>query len=277
MDYVKRVESSLEASSKIYAERESAGAFAAHHQYTAFLDPHDLKSIAVANVVYLVVVFAIMRVVSKTGPVSDAIMKPFMFVYNISCIVLAAIVVWGILAYKWTNPGSFACNQPDLSSPEGASLTGFIWIYYAQKYWEFLDTIIFALRGSDRQITFLHLYHHVSITVVTGIFLRHDINGDCYLAALANSFIHVLMYGHYFLSALNVKTWWSRHLTTCQLIQFLTVFAQVVIMWNSGAACGYPDWTKALMMAYQLSMLLLFGLFFASKYGSKGAAKAKEK
>ena len=99
MDYVKRVESSLEASGKIYAERESAGAFAAHHQYATFLDPHDLKSIAVANFVYLVVVFAIMRVVSKTGPVSDAIMKPFMFVYNISCIVLAAIVVWGILAW----------------------------------------------------------------------------------------------------------------------------------------------------------------------------------
>lgn len=275
MDYLRRIESSLEASGKVYAQRESAGVFAVHHEYTTFLDPHNLTSVAVANAVYLIVVYVIMRVVSKIGPVSDAIMKPFMFVYNISCIVLAAIVVWGILAYKWTNPGSFACNEPDLSSTEGASLTRFIWIYYAQKYWEYFDTIIFALRGSFRQISFLHLYHHVSITVVTGIFLRHDINGDCYMAALANSFVHVLLYGHYFLSALNVKTWWSRHLTTCQLIQFMMVFAQVVIMWNSGAACGYPDWTKVLMMAYQLSMLLLFGHFFISKYGN--TAKAKEK
>lgn len=38
--------------------------------------------------------------------------------------------------------------------------------YYAQKFLEYGDTIFFLLRKSFRQVTFLHIYHHVSITLV---------------------------------------------------------------------------------------------------------------
>ena len=110
---------------------------------------------------------------------------------------------------------------------------------------------------------------------MTAIFLRHDVNGDCCLAALANGFIHVLMYSHYFLSTFGLRTWWRRHLTTLQLIQFVTVFAQARLMWARGPECGYPDWTKALMLLYQVSMLALFGNFFVHAYsGSKSKGKA---
>ena len=44
-------------------------------------------------------------------------------------------------------------------------------------------------------------------------------------------------------------------------------------MWFSGPECGYPDWTKAMMIAYQTSMLVLFGQFFAASYG--GGKKGK--
>ena len=45
---------------------------------------------------------------------------------------------------------------------------------------------------------------------------------------LHTSFIHVLMYSHYFLSALGIKTWWRRYLTQLQLIQFTIIFTQVI-------------------------------------------------
>ena len=66
---------------------------------------------------------------------------------------------------------------------------------------------------------------------------------------------------------------WRKHLTTGQLIQFLTIFTQAFLMWFSGPECGYPDWTKAMMIAYQTSMLVLFGQFFAASYG--GGKKGK--
>jgi len=39
-------------------------------------------------------------------------------------------------------------------------------VYYAQKFLEFGDTLFFLLRRSFRQLTPLHVYHHVSITLV---------------------------------------------------------------------------------------------------------------
>ena len=70
---------------------------------------------------------------------------------------------------------------------------------------EFMDTFIFVLRKSSRQVTFLHVYHHSSITFVTMLAAQFDTSGDTYLPALLNSWIHVLMYGHYFLTSIGVK------------------------------------------------------------------------
>ena len=68
-----------------------------------------------------------------------------------------------------------------------------------------MDTFIFMLRKSDRQVTFLHVYHHSSITLVTMLAAQFDTSGDTFLPALLNSWIHVLMYGHYFLTSIGVK------------------------------------------------------------------------
>lgn len=78
-------------------------------------------------------------------------------------------------------------------------------------------------------------------------------------------------WSQYFLSALKIRTWWRKHLTTIQLVQFATVFSQATLMWGSGPACGYPDFLKATMLAYQASMMALFGQFFLASYGAKGA------
>ena len=55
-------------------------------------------------------------------------------------------------------------------------------------------------------MTFLHLFHHSSITVVVGSILRYDYSGDMFLPILLNSVVHVLMYSHYFVTALGIKT-----------------------------------------------------------------------
>ena len=169
-----------------------------------------------------------------------------------------------------------ACAELKLSAEPFGALCR---VYYAQKFLEFGDTMLFVLRMRFRQLTGLHVYHHVSITVVTALFLRYDVAGDSYLAALANSCVHVLMYSHYLLSAFGVDTWWRKQLTTLQLIQFLLVMAQSLLAAARGPACGFPHWLKALMVAYQITMLALFGAFFVSSYllghKSKKGAKAK--
>ena len=278
-----RVSTSFETSHSAYLLRLANGTQPRYGleglpAWLAFLDPHNTIAVGAANVAYLVIcaVLTILIKARGSGFKAEGMMKALMLVYNAVCMLLAGYVAVGILYVKATgDPGTFACNKMDLVTAQGRWLAHFIWVYYAQKYWEYLDTWIFILKASWRQVSFLHVYHHISITVVSAIFLRYDINGDCYLAAFANGLIHVFMYSHYFASVLKINTWWRKHLTTMQLVQFMTVFVQACLMFARGPECGYPDWTKVVMIAYQSSMLVLFAQFFVQSYGSKGKKKAQ--
>ena len=235
----------------------------------------NVTAIAIVNLAYFALVFL-------TSKWSAARAKPMglrrvMQAYNLLCVGLAFYVVQGIARYKLGhNMGTFICNPMDLSTPEGKYLARVIWVYYAQKYVELLDTFIFIARQSWRQLTFLHVYHHSSITVVTALFLAFDVNGDCVVtAALLNAFVHVLMYSHYFLSSLGIKTWWRRYLTKIQLLQFVICWVQPVAAYFAGPACGYPDFLKVLMIVYQTTMMVLFAHFYRKAYKSR-SRKDKE-
>lgn len=47
-------------------------------------------------------------------------------VYNATCVALAGYVVYGIVAYKYEEPGTFACNPPDFSAA-GRALSHASW------------------------------------------------------------------------------------------------------------------------------------------------------
>ena len=59
-------------------------------------------------------------------------------------------------------------------------------------------------------------------------------------------------------------------MTKLQLLQFLVCFSHPVAAWLYGPECGYPDFLKALMVLYQLSMIVLFAQFYARSYSAKG-------
>eukprot|EP01034_Spumella_vulgaris_P022798 gene22798-28960_t len=134
------------------------------------------------------------------------------------------------------------------------------------KYFEFFDTWFFILRKSSRQVTFLHLFHHSSITVVVGTILPFDYNGDMYLPIFLNSTNHMLVYLHYLLATLGLTSWWSSYITSLQLIQFILIFAQSLMSYRLGPQCGSPDFAKVLMIVYMGSMVALFSNFFLQKY-----------
>ena len=71
------------------------------------------------------------------------------------------------------------------------------------------------------------------------------------------------MYGHYFLTSIGVKNApWRPYLTSMQLAQFLIILVQNAVAWWGGRDCGQPDWYKLVMLAYMVSMLLLFTDFY---------------
>lgn len=92
-----------------------------------------------------------------------------------------------------------------------------------------------------------------------------------FLPAMVNSFIHVLMYSYYGLSALGPSVakylWWKKYLTILQLIQFTTALILGINGIRSG--CDFPLWMQYALVIYMISFIVLFGNFYIKAYIAK--------
>lgn len=104
-----------------------------------------------------------------------------------------------------------------------------VWWYYFSKLLEFCDTFFFILRKKDKQLTFLHVYHHSTIFSLWWIGIKYVPSGSTFFPAMVNSSIHVLMYTYYGLSALGPSIakylWWKKYLTMLQLVHHYPLLA----------------------------------------------------
>lgn len=59
---------------------------------------------------------------------------------------------------------NFACQPVDWGTSKGAIIeAGGVYYFYCLKLLDLCDTIFFVLRKNTRQVSFLHLYHHVAV------------------------------------------------------------------------------------------------------------------
>lgn len=133
------------------------------------------------------------------------------------------------------------------------------WFFFAQKFWEFLDTWFFILKKNFRQVTFLHVYHHSSITFVVGLVVPYSFSGDFYLPILLNSIVHVIMYSYYLLMVLKVKFPWKNLITILQLVQFCIIMTQNIL-----SSCF-----SYFSQPFLIEAVSLFVLFFRLARGSR--------
>lgn len=96
-----------------------------------------------------------------------------------------------------------------------------IWWYWASKGFEFADTLFFIVRKKNNQLSFLHKYHHSTMFLIWWVAARFVPGGSVVIPVTCNSFVHVLMYSYYGLSAIPSMQkflWWKKHLTMIQLV-----------------------------------------------------------
>jgi len=156
---------------------------------------------------------------------------------------------------------------------EEREMATLLYIFFLSKIYEFLDTFIMLLKGNLQQVSLLHVYHHVSMSLIWWMIINTAPGGDAYFSAALNSFVHVIMYSYYLLAAYLGKDsrrrdrylWWGRYLTQFQMLQFLANFVQA-------AYCmllfpkHYPYWLSKLLLQYMVSLLALFGSFYYAKH-----------
>uniref|UniRef100_A0A669DP75 Elongation of very long chain fatty acids protein n=2 Tax=Oreochromis TaxID=8139 RepID=A0A669DP75_ORENI len=149
-----------------------------------------------------------------------------------------------------------------------------LWWYYFSKLIEFMDTFFFILRKNNHQITFLHLYHHASMLNIWWFVMNWIPCGHSYFGASLNSFIHVVMYSYYGLSAIPAirpYLWWKKYITQLQLIQFFLTVTQttLAVIWP----CGFPIGWLYFQISYMFTLIILFMNFYIQTYKKSGSQR----
>uniref|UniRef100_H2YG79 Elongation of very long chain fatty acids protein n=1 Tax=Ciona savignyi TaxID=51511 RepID=H2YG79_CIOSA len=151
-----------------------------------------------------------------------------------------------------------------------------VWWYYFSKIIELCDTVLFTLRKRDRQITFLHVYHHSTMPILWWIGTKWIPGGQSFVGVILNSSVHVIMYSYYGLSAMGPRVqkylWWKKYITMIQLVQFVLAIAHTVQ--SLYVDCPSPRWMHWALIGYAFSFIVLFTNFYIHAYWSK-SYKAK--
>lgn len=214
-------------------------------------------------VAYIVMTSATQPITRLIGPYE---LRLPLIVHNTVCCVLSAAVfaIGGI---------GLALSDNILVIQQGNSyVTLSLFLYWVSKIVELLDTVFMLLRHRKRQVTFLHVFHHSSMLLLSdyGYFLSPW--PPIAIAAVLNSFVHIVMYGYYAVAAwqpLEAYTW-KKRVTQLQMIQFSIGIA---IGTNGYLYLGYCVYSAL----YPVSMLILFSHYYYNAYINPKQKKTTEK
>ena len=198
--------------------------------------------------------------------------------HNVFLISLSLYMCVGCLSQAYVNGYTLWGNE---YKQEEKQLAFYIYVFYISKIYEFFDTIIMLLKNNLRQISFLHVYHHSTISLIWWMIARRAPGGDAYFSAALNSWVHVCMYAYYLLAIVLGKSpemrskylWWGRHLTQMQILQFVLNLFQALYC---ASYSKYPKFLSSILLVYMMSLLVLFGHFYYSKHVVSSKLRRKE-
>ena len=145
-------------------------------------------------------------------------------------------------------------------------------IYWLTKLYELLDTVFMILRHKQRQISFLHVYHHSTMIILSDL-VYHIYPYPAFTVYLAlNSVVHVVLYAYYGLSALNPENppKWKKFLTQFQIVQFFLDMVHVIMGYLYHGYCIYG-------IFYGITMISLFSNFYYQAYVKAPKSKSLNK
>ncbi|KAM7541434.1 hypothetical protein Aperf_G00000024005 [Anoplocephala perfoliata] len=192
-----------------------------------------------------------------------------MFFYNAFLVLLNGHVAHILVASAWKLNYDMFCQDISYSNdPLEIRIASGLWYYYVSKLIEFTDTIIFILRKKKSQLTFLHIYHHITMPLWCWIGVRWFAGGSTFFIPAMNSVIHCIMYTYYGASALGVRVLRKRWLTVLQLLQFFTgILFGISLLYNG---CTFvPRPLIYLGLVYGATIILLFINFYRETYIKK--------
>ncbi|XP_059151710.1 elongation of very long chain fatty acids protein 4-like [Physella acuta] len=243
-------------------------------------DPRVSEWFLMNNLASVLTIILLYLLMVKHGPAFMEKRPPFqlsqlLVVYNFALVILSAYIFFEMFAVGVIRGYNLFCQPVNYENTAiGLREASVSWWYFISKIVELLDTAFFILRKKNGQVTFLHVYHHSTMTVLCWYAAKYVPGGEKFYNGGFNSLIHVFMYTYYGLAAMGPQVqkylWWKRYLTEFQLVQFLGVNARSIFSFFSGP-CEYPTWINVVALLYSSSLLLLFLNFYLKTYKSKAS------
>jgi elongation of very long chain fatty acids protein 4 len=196
------------------------------------------------------------------------------FVYNLLQMTLCSymFIEAGTIAYR-QGYSLMPCNNYSVSSPPVGNL---LWLFYMSKILDFLDTFFIVTGRKWRQLSFLHVYHHITIFLFYWLNLNAGYDGDVYLTIVLNGLIHAIMYTYYFVALHTKDIWWKQYMTLMQMAQFCCMITQATYLMVTGCQTYPPRITKV-YCGYIVTLLVLFAQFYVSSFSSKKGVNGGKK
>ncbi|KAJ0173720.1 hypothetical protein K1T71_010869 [Dendrolimus kikuchii] len=217
--------------------------------------------------VYLLLVTKCIPEFMKNRPAYD--LRRTIACYNILQIIGCAYVFYQSMILGWFNNYKLIC-QPVGNGEADVIFAGKVcYSYFLLKVFDLLDTIFFAFRKKQNQISFLHVYHHFGMVAVSWGLVKWVPGGHATFMITLNSFVHIIMYTYYLLTILDdsykQSVWWKKYVTQIQLIQFMALFVHFVLL-VFAKDCGFPKEPAYILIPQNLFMVILFGDFYYRTY-----------
>ncbi|XP_018797120.1 PREDICTED: elongation of very long chain fatty acids protein 7-like [Bactrocera latifrons] len=225
---------------------------------------------------------AYLAIVLVIGPVFMRNRKPYnikkvILIYNFLQVIANCVLCYLTIVTFYTHRAEvpdFGClakysNSPTLEKLNIRSLYAF----YLFKVIDYVETIFFVLRKSFKQVSFLHVYHHIMMSTFN-YYLGTYYGGMGQYASVVilNCAVHGFMYTYYFMAALNTKMglWWKKYITRLQLTHFVLVLLHHSYPLIFRPKCEFPKGLLWFAVFQSFVMLYLFGKFYVRTYLRKG-------
>ncbi|XP_064482573.1 very long chain fatty acid elongase 7-like [Ornithodoros turicata] len=239
-------------------------------------DPRTKDWETLRNPIYMTVTLATyLYIVKRWGPEYMKNRKPYdlrksVMAYNLFQVV-ANVYFFSKIFYHsfWAAGYSPICQALTFGTDYHAtSLLHALYWYLVVRVADFLDTMFFILKKKFSHITVLHVTHHTLVAFSGWMFMQFGADGQTVLGVCLNSFVHIVMYSYYFLSALGPSVqkylWWKRYLTTIQIAQFVYMIFHLSLPLYFD--CGYPRSFLLIMFPQVILILALFVNFYVHSY-----------
>ena len=186
-----------------------------------------------------------------------------LIMYNMICGVTSVYTSAGFIYVMATMDMNIHAYKPV------ERLQSFMILYWQTKIVELLDTVFMILRHKSRQVSFLHVYHHATMLLLTDYTSHNTVwPAICFMYCI-NSIVHIFLYFYYGITAWypNYNITWKHKLTEIQLTQFAIDFVFAFIGYLYHGYCAY-------ILLYLFTMTALFTNFYLKAF-IKGARAKK--